>query len=110
MVGERDRLLYELDQTREKEETTVRHEDAYLYQFILHGALDRVEELMWTTSQSYLKVVDEFNEWMVSAFVSPSNCRFLLLHSTKQEEAIRLFFNEVHELYIKVRENHGVST
>ena len=46
--------------------------------------------------------MDRFNEWFVSAYVSPSGVRFLLLHDVGSLDNVRLFFNEVNELYIKV--------
>ncbi|RDX78801.1 trs20 [Mucuna pruriens] len=55
-----------------------REDAAQLHQFILHAALDIVQDLAWTTSAMYLKSVDRFNELVVS-----------------------VFFQEVHELYIK---------
>ncbi|WJX40935.1 hypothetical protein P8452_28358 [Trifolium repens] len=55
-----------------------REDAAQLHQFILHAALDVVQDLAWTTSAMYLKSVDRFNELVVS-----------------------VFFQEVHELYIK---------
>jgi trafficking protein particle complex subunit 2 len=33
----------------------------YLHQFVLHAALDAVEEQVWTTSAMYLGNVDKFN-------------------------------------------------
>jgi trafficking protein particle complex subunit 2 len=49
-----------------------------------------------------LKVVDDYNGLKVSAFVTPGQVRFLLLHEKKDDDGIKNFFNEVHELYIKV--------
>jgi hypothetical protein len=102
IVGEGDRPLYELEQTKRREDLAIAHEDGYLHQFIVHAALDCVDDLMWRIPQSYLKNVDQFNEWMISSYITPSNGRFMLLHTMKQDDAIRLFFNETHELYIKV--------
>lgn len=49
------------------------------------------------------QTVDRFNNLFVTAYVTPSNARFLLLHDGKGDEAIRAFFTEVHELYLRVR-------
>ncbi|ANB14432.1 Trs20p [Sugiyamaella lignohabitans] len=41
--------------------------------FILHSSLDIVEDVQWTTNSLYLKSVDNFYSYMVSAFVTPGS-------------------------------------
>ncbi|XP_066318871.1 transport protein particle 20 kDa subunit-like isoform X3 [Miscanthus floridulus] len=52
---------------------------AHQHQFILHAALDVVQDLTWTT-----------------------NAIFLLLHDSRSNDGIKSFFQEVHELYMKI--------
>ncbi|VDL87229.1 unnamed protein product [Schistocephalus solidus] len=49
----------------------------YLTQFVAHASLDMVDENMWNTPSTYLKVVDRFNDWLVSAFITPADILFL---------------------------------
>lgn len=49
----------------------------------------------------FLRVVDKFNSLSISAYVSQGGKVFLLLHNGKSEDAVRAFFLEVHELYVK---------
>ena len=70
--------------------------------FVMHSALDLVDQAVWTTSSMYLKVVDKVNHQLVSAFLTASHVKFLLLHQGKSEDAIRFFFQEIYELYVKV--------
>jgi hypothetical protein len=84
---------------------TQREELARAAQFILHASLDMVDMNMWATPSTYLKVVDRHSEQLVSAYVTPGGLRFLVLHETRNEEGIRAFATEVHELYAKLALN-----
>ena len=86
------------------------HDSAHLNQFVIHSSLDIVDEIMWKNNTNCaLKVVDQFNDQFVSAFVTPTGMKFMLLHDnikdSRNEDGIRLFFQEVHELFIKIMLN-----
>ena len=76
-----------------------------LTHFILFSSLDVVDEEMWRTNSTFLKEVDRFEEWDVSAYVTPGNIRLLLLHDARNEDGIKAFFAAVHELYIRLALN-----
>ncbi|KAH0659176.1 hypothetical protein KY290_028722 [Solanum tuberosum] len=51
--------------------TAPKKEDAaHQHQFILHAALDIVQDLAWTTSAMFLKSIDRFNDLVVSVYVT----------------------------------------
>ncbi|OVA00457.1 Sedlin [Macleaya cordata] len=104
-----------------------KEEAAHQHQFILHAALDIVQDLAWTTSAMFLKTVDKFNDLVVSVYVTAVkkiyghihccfivfillfsltnhiiHTRLMLLHDSRNEDGIKSFFQEVHELYIKI--------
>jgi hypothetical protein len=70
--------------------------------FVMHSALDLVDKQVWTTSSMYLKVVDKVNHQLVSAFLTASHVKFLLLHQGRSDDTIKFFFQEIYELYVKV--------
>ncbi|KAJ2081959.1 TRAPP subunit [Coemansia sp. RSA 988] len=99
IVGATDSPLYEA------EFGVNRSENKHLHQFVVHAALDLVEDALFLTNACYLKTVDKYNDWNVSAYVTPSNVRLMLLHEAKSEDAIRSFFTDCHELYMKTLMN-----
>ncbi|KAF2068366.1 hypothetical protein CYY_010309 [Polysphondylium violaceum] len=89
IIGKNDNPLYE-------------KENAYVNQYIVHSSLDIVEEHVWKSNNMYLKVIDKHNKFNISSYVTASHIKFMLLHEKKDEDAIRNFFVEVHDLYLKI--------
>ncbi|XP_022761590.1 trafficking protein particle complex subunit 2-like isoform X2 [Durio zibethinus] len=64
----------------------------------LHGPLVRCEFYF----SRFLKAIDRFNDLVVSVYVTAGHTRFMLLHDSRNDDGIKSFFQEVHELYIKI--------
>ncbi|KAI8970290.1 mbp-1 interacting protein-2a [Mycotypha africana] len=111
IVGATDNPIYETELIPSSRSSAFmdahrqRDDHKHLNQFIIHAALDVVEEFQWSTNAMYLKSIDRFNEFFVSCFVTAGNVKFMLLHDQKSEDSIKQFFNEVYELYVKVLMN-----
>jgi trafficking protein particle complex subunit 2 len=52
----------------------------------------------------------QVNHQQVSCFLTAGNIKFMLLHGGKNEDSIKNFFQEVYELYVKVRKPEKVDT
>jgi len=77
-------------------------ETPYFYQFIAHASLDFLDEKLTVKANGlYYSNIDRFNEWSVSAFVTPSYLRFIILHDAKNDDGIKSFCQDVYECYIK---------
>ena len=99
--GEVDSPIYEAEFIN----TQRREDNSHLNQFIIHAALDMVDDQVWGTQSMFLKNVDKFNDYLISAFVTAGHVRLMLLHDVRNEDGIRNFFHDVHELYVKVLMN-----
>ncbi|PRP78559.1 hypothetical protein PROFUN_13616 [Planoprotostelium fungivorum] len=100
IVGKNDNVIYQAELTVAQKKESATH----LSQFIIHSALDAVEDLVWKKdfNSMYLKTVDRFTTSYISSFVTAGYIKFMLLHDKKDEDGIKNFFTEVYELYLKV--------
>lgn len=102
IVGLDDHPIFEADLAVRGESGSRDDRAQYLHQFVLHAALDAVEEQQWQGPNMNLGVVDKFNNLQVSAFVTAAQIKFLLLHDGKSEDTVKLFFRDVYEVYLRV--------
>ncbi|KAK0645898.1 Sedlin [Cercophora newfieldiana] len=129
IIGTQDNPLFEYEFGTSKQggdgQSRFTDQARHLNQFVLHSSLDIVEEIQWTSNQLYLKAIDKFFNNYISCFITGGNVKLLLLHqplnpagaaggttrnstsiganptSPQTEEAIKNFFTEVYENYVK---------
>lgn len=99
IIGKNDVPLYEASLG------TVKKDIGHLNQFIIHAALDIVDEDAPLSQSMYLTTVDKFNDLYVSAYVTAANIRLMLVHDTKNKDGINNFFIEVHENLVRAVSN-----
>lgn len=73
---------------------------AYLFQFILYASLD---SLNLNDQKDYRDNIDTYETYMVSAYVTPGQTAFLLLHPKKKD--LKKFFQQVHLCYAQLLMN-----
>jgi len=74
IVSNDDTKVYELNTQLLKDKDNKTKKDlSYLHELIAHASLDIIESTEWTTTNTYLKNVDKFNEYIVSCFVTPGS-------------------------------------
>ena len=101
IIGKGDFPLYQCEFRKGNEVQDTSRTD----QFLIHSALDCVEETVWQTTNPFLKHVDYSETATIYAYVTPGHTRFLLYveDAPPQAEALaESFFRQVHEPYLKV--------
>ncbi|KAI8458218.1 Sedlin [Phakopsora pachyrhizi] len=73
----------------------------HVVQLVAHASLDAIDSAIWSEKSMYLRQIDRFHEWTVSAWIPPGGMKFILLHEIKNDEGIKSFFFEAWELFVK---------
>ena len=101
IIGKGDFPLYQCEFRKGNEVQDTSRTD----QFLIHAALDCVEETVWQTPNPFLKNVDYSETAKIYAYVTPGHTRFLLYIEdppVQSEILAESFFKQVHEPYLKV--------
>jgi hypothetical protein len=76
------------------------NEKAYLFQFILYASLDNLD---LKDPSPFHENIDTYESYFISAYVTPGQTAFLLLHPKKKN--LKGFFQQVHLLYAQLLMN-----
>jgi len=96
IISPEDIVVYQIYTNLIKKEIT------YIHELISFASLDLIEINEPTTNSMFLKTVDKFLDYNVSAFSTAGKMKFLLVHEVKiNEESLKAFFYEVYEYYAK---------
>lgn len=78
-------------------------EKSYLFQFILYASLD---SLSLTDQSAFRESIDSYENYQISAYVTPGQTAFLLLHPKKKNDAsIKKFLTAIHLCYAQLLMN-----
>ncbi|KAL8998659.1 MAG: hypothetical protein Q9169_002320 [Polycauliona sp. 2 TL-2023] len=84
IVNTRDQPTFELEFGTSKQGgdgvARFSQEARELNPFLVHASLDYVDDLQWFTNSMYLKRIDHISHTHISAYLTPTSTRFLLLH------------------------------
>lgn len=74
-------------------------------QFLLFASLDILDVYKKDSTPTFCRIIERLKDAFISAYVTPGNIKFLLLHDTTNDDNIKSFFVETHEAWIKWRLN-----
>ena len=75
-------------------------EKSYLFQFILYASLDSLD---LKDKDAFKENIDSYENYFISAYVTPGQTAFLLLHPKRRE--LKKFFTQVHQYYAQLLMN-----
>lgn len=97
IIGMNDSALFEWPEAPESQ-----HSQQATWQFIVHAAVDMVEERMWLDPNFALMKVDRSDErYYVSSYVGFTPVKLMLMQDCEPHDNVRPFFFEAHELCLK---------
>ncbi|OAF65804.1 Trafficking protein particle complex subunit 2 [Intoshia linei] len=103
IVSSNDNLIYETNCINMEFDKP--DERMNLQQVTAYASMDVIMEKSLSSNQMYLGIVESSNGWLVYAFLTPSNHRFILLNTQLNEESIRSLFIEIFDGFLKVTLN-----